>query len=275
MYKKDFSVLMSVYRNDNADHFRKAVNSIINQTVSPTEIVLVVDGPVPSEIESIISDFEKSFTHFRVIRFSVNRGFGVACREGVNNCTNELIARMDSDDISVSNRFEKQLACFDDDKELSVVGGSICEFEGDTSNIVGKRVVPLSDKEIKYYLKWRSPMNHMTVMFKKSEVLRAGNYQDWYLNQDFSLWVRMFEAGCKFRNLAEHLVLVRVGKDMYARRGGYRYYKIEKSHFHYMYKKHIINYFQYLVNLLIRFIIQVVLPNNVRGFVFQKLFRKK
>ncbi len=270
----DFSVCISVYKNDNAKHFSLALESIVNQSVVPSEIVLVIDGIISKEIENVITDFKNKNSLLKTIYFSKNRGLGEALKIAVENTSYELIARMDSDDIALFNRFEKQLKCFEENFNLSVVGGSVNEFIDNENNIVAMRICPSEDSAIKKYMKSRCGFNHVTVMFKKSEVLRAGNYKYWFWNEDYYLWIRMMEQGCVFKNLPDVLVNVRVGKDMYARRGGIQYFKSEAKLQKYMYQHNIITLPKYLFNVLVRYCVQILMPNSLRGFVFRKLFRK-
>lgn len=270
-----FSVCLSIYENDNIDCFLIAFDSIWNQTIMPAEVILVVDGPVSNVVENAIYRFQKTYSSLRVVWLSENKGLGNALRIAVETASNEIIARMDSDDISLPNRFEAQLKCFEEDPHLSIVGGAISEFINTPNNIVAKRICPLEDRDIKRYMKSRCGFNHMTVMFRKSEVLKVGNYQDWFWNEDYYLWLRMLQGGCRFRNLADVLVNVRVGKDMYARRGGWCYFKSEYRLQLYMLSHKMINYFQFLYNVLIRFIIQVLMPNCIRAVVFKKILRHK
>ncbi len=270
-----FSVCMSVYKNDNPSHFRAALASIINQNIGPSEIILVVDGPVPKTIDVVIEHFEKSFRNFRTVRLLENCGHATARQVGLENAKFDIVALMDSDDISVSDRFEKQLFYFQNNENLSVLGGQIREFINSPDNVVGVRNVPLDDPGIKSYLKLRCPFNQMTVMMRKSAILSVGGYIDWYHNEDYYLWIRMFIAGYKFQNLPDNLVNVRVGEGMYQRRGGWRYFKSEAKLQGYMLDKKIVGFSRYLVNLAIRFVVQVLMPNRMRGYIFRKLFRKE
>lgn len=272
--KQSFSVLMSVYKNDNSLFFRQALDSVMNQTSMPSEIVLMVDGPVSDELDSVIKEYQERYSLLKVVRFEQNQGLGKALEEGVKHATYDIVARMDSDDICMPGRFEKQLACFEQNPDLSIVGGTISEFIDTPDNVVGHRVCPLTDVEIKEYMKSRCGFNHMTVMFRKSEVLRVGNYQEWFWNEDYYLWLRMLLAGCKFANLPDTLVNVRVGRDMYARRGGWRYFKSEAGIQRYMWEHKLIGFLRYLYNVAIRFVLQVAMPNSVRGWVFRTFARK-
>lgn len=267
-----FSVSMCVYAKDNPEWFKSAVDSILNQTEKPDEVVLVVDGPVPADLDSVISEYEK-LDIFNVIRLAENQGHGNARRIGLENCKYDLIALMDADDVSLPDRFEKQLAVFRDNPNLSIVGGNIAEFIDCESNIVGYRTVPTSETEIISYMKKRCPFNQMTVMFKKADVQKAGGYKDWYCNEDYYLWLRMYLADMKFANISEILVNVRVGKDMYKRRGGWKYFKSEARLQKYMLSNKIIGIVTYGVNVAKRFIVQVMLPNSLRGYIFKKFAR--
>ena len=268
-----FSVSMCVYGKDNPAWFKEAVDSVFEQSVQPSEIVLVVDGPVPEELDSIIRAYEQQEI-FKVIRFEQNRGHGDARRVGLENCSYELVALMDADDISVPDRFEKQLQKFAEDPELAIVGGNIAEFIDDPSQPVGERIVALEDKDIKEYMKKRCPMNQVTVMFKKSMVDSVGGYVDWYCDEDYYLWLRMALADMKFANLPDILVNVRVGKDMYARRGGWKYFASERKLQKFMRSKKIIGFGTYFMNVSKRFIVQVLMPNKLRSWAFKKFARK-
>lgn len=269
----DFSVSMCVYNGDNPEHFKTAVESVLNQTCKPDEVVLVVDGPVTETLNEIITDYEKSDI-FNVIRLPENAGHGNARRIGLENCKYELVALMDADDISVPERFEKQLEVFKENNDISLVGGNISEFINEPENTVGNRTVPQNDSEIKTYMKKRCPMNQVTVIFKKTAVNNVGGYIDWYCDEDYYLWIRLALAGYKFTNIGETLVNVRVGKEMYSRRGGVKYFKSEAKLQKYMFSKKMISLPRYLINVTERLILQVLMPNKLRGFIFRKFARQ-
>lgn len=272
----DFSVAMSVYKNDNAIHFERALDSITElQTVKPSEIVLVVDGPIGDELNAVITKYEKKYDFFKAIRLTENKGLGNALKVAVENCNYELIARMDSDDVAVSDRFEQQLRYFADGSECDMVGGDVTEFIDSEDNLVGKRSVPTNHGEIIEYMKSRCAFNHPTVMFKKSVVLGVGGYIDWFWNEDYYLWIRMQLGGARFANTGTTLVNMRSGRDMYSRRGGKRYFDSEKKLQKFMLEKKMIGRVTYFKNVLKRFIVQCCLPNRLRGWVFRKFARKK
>ena len=272
-----FSVCMSVYKNDRPEYVDIAIQSIfIKQTVKPNEIVLVVDGPISIELESLIDNYATKYSEiFTIIKLEKNQGLGNALRLAVEKAKYDWVARMDSDDIAAPDRFEKQKSFLQENLDVDIVGGQITEFIDVESNIVGLRNVPLLSADINVYIKARCPFNHMTVMFRKDKILAVGNYIDWHYNEDYFLWIRMFLAGCQFANLPETLVNVRVGKEMYQRRGGWKYFLSEAKLQKYMFDNDIIGIIRFVYNVFGRFVIQVLMPNKLRGFVFQKLFRVK
>ncbi|MBR6635550.1 MAG: glycosyltransferase [Clostridia bacterium] len=268
-----FSVSMCVYIKDTPEWFTTAVESVLNQTVKPSEVVLVVDGPVTAQLDAIITDYEKN-PLFRIVRLPKNVGHGEARRACLNHCRYELVALMDADDISASDRFEKQLALFEANPELTIAGGNITEFVGDPENIVGARVVSQDDAAIKADMKIRCPMNQVTVMFRKSAVEKVGGYIDWYNEEDYYLWLRLYLDGAVFANLSDYLVNVRVGKEMYQRRGGKKYFLSEAKLQKYMLDNKVIGFGAFAVNVGKRFVVQIMLPNKLRSWVFKKFARK-
>lgn len=271
---QNFSVCMSVYKNDNTTDFAEAVISIFKQTFPPDEIVLVVDGPVPEIMHNTIDALKNKTGIMKVIQLEQNMGHAIARQTGLEAARNELCAVMDADDISVPDRFEMQLKAFEEHPEVSVVGGLIREFIDRPDNVVGTRIVPEDDVDIKAYLKSRCPMNLVTVMLKKSDVMKVGGYLDWYCEEDYYLWIRLTLGGYKFYNIQENLVNVRVGKEMYQRRGGMKYFRSEARLQKYMLDHKVISLPRYFYNVAIRWAVQVVMPNSVRGWVFQTFARK-
>ena len=271
-----FSVAMSVYKNDNPIFFDRALQSITeNQKVMPTEIVIIVDGPVDEKINAVIEKYSEKYGNLNVIRLDKNAGLGNALKLAIENAKYELIARMDSDDVSAPNRFEQQLEIMTKNSAVDIVGGDISEFIGYENNIVAKRKVPILDKEIKEYLKTRCPFNHMTVMYKRSAVLKSGNYIDLFYNEDYWLWIRMVENNCIMANTGTILVNARVGEDMYKRRGGKQYFHSEMFLQKYMLKNGIINLPTFVLNSSKRFVVQMLLPNAIREWVFKTFARSK
>ena len=268
-----FSVLMSVYFKESPSYLEAALSSVFAQTVMPDEVVLVEDGPLTSELDETISKFEKEYpTILKVIKFENNRGLGKALHDGLLECSNEIVFRMDTDDIAHKDRFEKQLKIFKE-KNVDVVGSNITEFDETMTNITSHRIVPEHDEDIKKMAKSRNPINHVTVAMKKSKVIEAGNYISMYYFEDYYLWIRMMKIGAIFYNVQESLTDVRGGNDMIKRRGGKKYIKpiinFEKA----ILKLGYISKFEFLKNVLQRVIVSLI-PNHFRFFVYKILLRK-
>lgn len=271
---RKYSVLMSLYHKEKSEYLSKSLDSIINQTVKPDEIVMVYDGPLTNELYEIMNKYiEDNPGLFTVVINEKNLGLGLSLRKGLENCRNELVARMDTDDISNLNRCEKQIKLFENRPMLDIVGGNIGEFIDTPEEIISYRNVPTEDGEIKEYMKYRCGFNHMTVMFKKNSVINCGNYIDWFFNEDYYLWIRMLENKCEFANIDDILCYVRVGKEMYSRRGGMKYFKSEVKLQKYMLEHKVINTKDYVLNVLKRFVVQLLLPNKIRGILFKNFAR--
>lgn len=269
-----FSVVICVYGKDNSKHFQQAMDSIIKQTLLPDDIVIVVDGPVPLSIENIIKFYEVK-KEVRVKRLQKNQGHGNARRIGLRLAKFDYVALMDADDISMEDRFERQIFIAENHPEYSVIGGNIEEFDDATGNSLGKRIVPEKDYEIKKYLQSRCPFNQMTVLLKKADVEKAGGYLDWYFNEDYYLWIRMALSGAIFYNCQAILVRVRSGNDMYKRRGGWKLFINESKLYWYMYKNKLIPAIHCVYNIILRLLVQVLMPNSVRRIVYRKFAREK
>ena len=271
----NFSVLMSVYKNENPEYFLTAVDSVMNQSSKPEQIVLIRDGQVPDAlsdaINTVLDKYQGVITY---IPLEENGGLGNALYIGLEHCKNDLVARMDTDDIAEYERFSKQLECFREDETLDMCGGDIAEFTDSVDNTVSYRTVPKSNEEIRRHIKKRNPFNHMTVMFKKQAVLSAGSYQPFYLFEDWYLWLRLYLNGAKFKNVDGILCRVRIS-GMASRRGGYKYFKSCKKLLKFMRKNKIIGYFSYLKSLIVRFCGYVLIPNKLRAYAYKKLLRKQ
>lgn len=271
-----FSVITSVYKNDKPEYIRVALDSLlVQQTVKPDEIVLVQDGPVSHKTSRLLLEYKDNYGEkLNVIKLTQNKGLGNALMLGVEIAKYDIVARMDSDDICAPDRFEKQLAYLESHPECDIVGGQITEFIDTPDNIVGKREVPCDNEAIYHYMRSRCALNHPTVMFKKKAVLDAGNYQDWFWNEDYYMWIRMMEQGCVFANLPDVLVNMRSGLDQYGRRGGKKYFDSEIGIKKLMLEKGMITRKEYIINYIQRFIIQLMLPNSVRGWVLRTFARR-
>lgn len=268
----NFSVLFSLYYKENPTFLRESLNSIFTQAILPGEIILVKDGPLTDELDSIIKEYECQYLILRTISLKTNQGLGKALNEGLKHCSHDLVARMDTDDIVKPDRFEKQLKIFQEDPEVDVVGSWIDEFEGDISHVVSVRRLPECHEEILSFAKKRNPINHPVVMFRKKAVLAAGGYQHFPLFEDYYLWVRMLMNGAKFYNVQESLLYFRSSPDMFKRRGGLKYVGTEVRFQNFLLRSHFISFPRYVQNVIIR-VMTRIMPNRWRTFLYRKKLR--
>lgn len=271
---ENFSVLMSVYKNEKEEYLEKAIESLLQQTILPDEIVIVKDGILTSGLEHVLSKYVSQYSFFKFLEFSKNRGLGLALRDGVLACSNELIARMDTDDIAKPERFEKQLEYLSGHPEIALLGSCIEEFSKDINRPDSFTMLPLKHNEIMKFSKKRNPFRHMTIIFKRSAVIKSGNYRDFLWFEDYDLWIRMLENGYKTANLPDILVSVRAADDMFARHGGYKYFRQEYKFQKFMYKNKYIRFDEYIFNLFIRGSIRLV-PNKIRNIFYTSFLRSK
>lgn len=264
-----FSVLMSIYHKEKPEYFDRAMKSIWDeQTTKPNEIVLVLDGKLTNELINIISLWQNKLGNiFRTIPLEINVGLGDALNIGLNECKYELVARMDTDDISLPNRFEEQIKIFQQD-EIDLCGSWIDEFENDENIIISSRKVPEFNSDIIKFSKIRNPINHPTVMFKKNSVIDAENYKKMYSFEDYYLWIRMIMNNSNLYNIQKSLVKMRAGYNQLERRRGYKYVEYEFNFWLQLYKDGFINIIDLLKNLLIKLLIRVM-PRNFVKFVYK------
>lgn len=269
-----YSVLMSVYKNENAVFLRESIESILNQTIKTDDFVIVWDGPLTLELESVLETYKIKLPHvFRFLKLGTNVGLGEALNQGVKFCRHQFIARMDSDDIAVPERMEWQLKLFEQNPQLSLCGGQIAEFYFEQNNISKYREVPCRHNEIYAYAKKRNPMNHMTTMFRKNAVLDVGNYIHMDMAEDYYLWVRMLIKGYQVQNIPKVLVKARIGNGMFDRRGGIQYAQNMYQLMSALHRLGFINTIEFIKGLSIRIILSLV-PSCTREVIYEKLLRK-
>jgi len=216
---------MSVYSKENHSFLRQSIDSILAQTAPCNEFVIVCDGALTEALDQVLDEFQIAHPNlFKLLRLPENVGLGKALNAGLALCNNVLIARMDSDDIAMPTRSEKQLALFESET-VDIVGSAVCEFQHTPNDTTTKRQTPLRHDDIIRYAKTRNPFNHPSVMFRKQAVQAVGGYHHFPFFEDYHLWVRMLMAGAKGRNLEQTLLHMRTGDGMYRRRGGLAYLK--------------------------------------------------
>ncbi len=269
-----YSVLMSVYYKEKPEYLKQAIDSIQAQTIPTDDFVLVCDGPLNAALDSVIMTKQQEMeTTLNVVRLMKNGGLGNALNVGIKHCKNELVARMDSDDISYPDRCKKQIEVFNTHPEVSICSGVVEEFTTDPNVVDTRRVPPESNAEIIEFAKKRNPFNHPCVMYKKSAVEATGSYQDFYLLEDYYLWLRMLMAGYQGYNIQEPLLHMRAGSEMYLRRAGWKYVKTQAELFKFMKRQGFIGNGQYIVSCVIRSG-SALAPNWLRKFMFGKVLRK-
>ena len=272
---KSYSVLMSLYDRENPDYLKQSIESILSQSLLTDDFVIVIDGPINIHLQSALDSYVSRYPFFHVVPLPENKGLGNALNVGVPQCKNELIARMDSDDIAEASRCEKELAYFNSHENIAVVGTQIQEFKNKKGDMNSFIHYPLSSKQIRQYIKKRCPFGHPSVMFKKETILKSGNYSPLMINQqDYELWIRVLYNGFEGANIDEALLNLRIGDSLYKRRGGLKYFKlcmtIKKS----LRKHKMISLFRYCGAAIERFIIHVLTPTKLREFIYTKFLRK-
>lgn len=269
-----FSVLMPVYFKDDPKHLLEALRSICTQTILPDELVVVHDGEIPSQIRNILLSFlDESLGTFRVkiVGYEHNMGLGYALNFGLNHCENEIIFRMDADDICRDNRFELQINAFIDNPEVALIGGIIEEFNEIPGDLNIFRTVPLSTEDIRDKTSYRCPFNHMTVAFRKKAVFLAGSYKPQLFYEDYYLWFRLLKNhNCL--NLPHVLVDARIGQGMIKRRSGLSLFRAEFSFQKRLHDEKLINTFVFLRNVLIRCPIRLI-PPNLLSYLYKSFLR--
>lgn len=269
-----YSFLISVYAKDDPEYFRLAMESMIGQSVPADEIVLVIDGPIGEQLSDMINKYCLAYPNLIIpCRLEQNVGLGMALNEGIKSAKNELIARMDSDDISLPSRCEKQLECFAENENLGIVGSYVGEFIKDPNKVISIRRVPTLEKQIYDYNKRRSAFNHPSVMFKKSVVINIGMYSNLRRNQDIELFGRMMYNHISCSNISEVLLYYRVAGDSYKRRKNWANTSSYIAVIYSFYKKG----YSTLVDLLLVLISQLllfILPNFAIRVLYRHFLRR-
>jgi glycosyltransferase involved in cell wall biosynthesis len=267
----NLSVLMSVYEKETPDCLRQSLESLAAQSLAAGEVVLVEDGPLGKPLYAVIDHF-RAILPIVSVPLPEHAGLGAALRVGLERCRGEYIARMDSDDISMPQRFERQMAFLRTHPEVDVLGSAIAEFDQDPAQPHSVRLLPAGGEALLRYARYRTPMNHVTVIARKAAIEAAGSYRASRYFQDYHLWARMLALGCRLHNLPDVLVYVRCGNGMHARRGGYRYLKEEIEFQSYLRGLGLQSAAGAVMNILIRGPVRLA-PGRVRGLCYRFLLR--
>lgn len=267
-----FSVVMSVYSKEQPQFLAEAIDSIYNQTLPPNEVILVEDGELTDALYHVVEEESNAHPNLRVVKLPTNRGLAVALNEGLKHCTYDLVARMDSDDVSKPDRFRKQVTFFETHPDIDICSSSIDEFEGSTDNVIAQRTLPEHHEEIYQYGKHRCPVNHPAVMYRKEKVLAVGGYQNY--PEDVFLWFKMMVYGCRFYNFQESLLWFRWSPDLYTRRGGWKYAKKEFWAQINAYQIGYVSLPELIFNIAVRMTTRLI-PNRLRQWVYLHFLRRR
>ncbi len=269
----EFSVLISVYEKEKLQYLKSALQSLIDQTLAPSEIVLVQDGPLPSNLLDFINEFKTLHPLvLSTVTLKENIGLGLALKIGLETCRFELVARMDTDDICYPSRFEKQISFMEAHPHVSVVGSSIQEFNVVPGDLNQFKDPPTNFEDLKRFSKFRNPLNHPSVLFRKSHVINAGSYQHMPLFEDYFLWVRMLQLDYRVENLDEPLLHFRTGNDMIGRRHGLAYLKKEFNFLKAIKKLGFISSIEFISSISLKLPLRL-LPKALLEFLYKKTLR--
>jgi glycosyltransferase involved in cell wall biosynthesis len=271
--EQTYSVLMSVYYREKAEYLRQSIESVVHQTISPDEFMIVCDGTLTDELDAVLEEYREKYPKLiKLLRLKENKGLGKSLNAGLSKCRNELIARMDSDDICFLDRMERELRAINE-KQAAIVSGPVVEFEGSIENVLQQKTVPQTDEEIRRYMRRRNPFNHPAVMFRRSCVMAAGGYKDFPMFEDYYLWVRMLKKNFTGYNLQEPVLYMRAGEELYERRGGVSYARQVIRFRKYLLTSGVSNIADFIVTAGGHALV-ALMPAGLRKCFYQKALRK-
>ena len=271
---ENYSILTTLYKNDSPEFLKQSIDSMLAQTVLTNDYVIVADGPLTEELAEVLVGYENTHNFFNIVRLSENGGLGVALREGLKYCKNDLVARLDADDLSMPTRCEKQLALFDSDPDLVIVGSDMYEFDSNPDEIKDLKHMPSSPEQIYKYGKRRNAFNHSSVMYRKSVIEEHGSYSIMRRSQDIELFSKILYAGCKCRNINEPLIKFRCGDTRVKRKKKWSNVQSDLRIFKNNYKMGYAGFGDYLY-VVITQIGFFILPTKLAGYLYMKLFRTR
>lgn len=259
---------MSVYGEESPIYMEQCLKSLIDQTRKSNEVIIVEDGALTLALHEAIEKY-KDPLHIKSVKIPINKGLAEALNEGLKYCSGDIVLRMDSDDIALPNRFERQIRYMTDNPNISVSSAYIEEID-DKQNVVGKRVLPIEHEEIIKFAKSRNPISHPCSVFRKKDVLSVGGYPLFRKSQDYALWSLMLVSGYKFGNINEVLLKMRTGTGFLQRRGS-EYLKYEMELLRYQRRIGFLNYYDYFLNIVSRSILRLS-PDFIKNLLY-KIFR--
>lgn len=268
-----YSVLMSVYAKEKPEFFRESIKSMAEQSVVPDDFVIVCDGALTAGLYAVLDEAKAKYPFINVVKTEKNMGLASALDTGLNYCKNDIVARMDSDDIAFPERMELQLEAFRK-KNADIVSGTAAEFETDTDHILEYRVLPKTTARIKSHARRRNPFNHPCTCFRKQQVYMAGGYKDCIWFEDYYLWLRMLKKGCKAYNIQQPVLYMRAGKEMYDRRGGIKYAAAALKFRKRAYSEGLCGFGDFIYTSAAH-TVMALLPGKVRASLYSRFLRGK
>ena len=258
---------MSIYANEKPEYVDACLESILGQTLLPTQIVIVEDGPITVELKDILDKYQKSLNILRV-PIEKHGGLAKALNKGLNFCDYDLIARMDADDVCESYRFEKQYYFLEKRPEIAALSAGLTEYNEDMTKIVKQKFLPTDHEDLIKFSKFRSPLNHPAVMFRKKSILSVGGYPEFF-PEDYFLWIKLISNGFKIANLNESLIKMRVGNAVSDRRD-WKFLLGELKALSYMRQHRMVNFIEYLLIFCLRLVLRLS-PKRLRRFFYKVL----
>ena len=271
----EFTVLVPTYYKEKAENLDLAIKSVVEQTLMPNEILIIEDGKLGEDLETVINEYKAKYPELiNVIKFEENQGIGKVRTVGIEKAKYDLVAFMDSDDISRNDRFEKQIQFLKDNPDIDMVGAWVTEFDGTPDNVYSKRILPTEPKEVYKFAKFRMPVNNNTIMFKRNPIIEVGSYQIATGFEDYEVCGKLLNKGYKIANIPDFLVNMRAGKEMMNRRKGLNYFiKYEYSCMKLFYNIGFINLWEFIRNLALKLPLRIM-PDWLRNWIYKRFLRK-
>lgn len=270
---ENYSVLTTLYKNDNPVFLKQSIDSMLVQTKATNDYVIVEDGSITKDLERVLEEYRAKYNFFHIVKLEENGGLGVALRAGLQECKNELVARLDADDLSAPERCELQLKEFEKNPELAIVGSDMYEFDEDPKKIKDIKRMPATSDQIYQYGKRRNPFNHSSVMYKKSVIESVGSYSTMRRSQDIELWSRVIFAGYKCANINKPLIYFRTdGANRVRRKKKWSNVKSDLKIFKSNYQMGYAGLFDYLYVCVYQ-IVFYLMPEKMANYLYMKLFR--
>ena len=264
-----FSLILPIHFDVNYKTFKKSFDSLMRQTLKPTEYVIVLDGPIKPIILGYMNTFliEKNL---KIIKNIKNIGLGKSLNKAILKCNYEIIIRADSDVIYDINRNKEFILFYKKNKNIDIFGSWMSEV--DSSNKIYIKKTPVKNKAICFAMNFRNPINHPTVMFKKKKIISAGNYKHMPFFEDYYLWLRCKKIGINFLNIKKNLAVTNIDLGYIKRRDGISYFKNFLEFQKNAYKEKLVSGFYILTNILIRLSI-LSFSSKIKLYIYKTFLR--